>query len=299
MLAAVSDSEARRWWLLTTLAILSTLVNPYGVTLLVDTATFSRNPNLQYVSEWLPLELVSVAGFRVVLSWLALMILLRTSRRRFSATDILLLAVFSSAVCLRIRFLNWYAFVVVFVLLPHLQSLLHRRAQQPRFGPESSLHSSVSQLSFRYTLASALVAWACLGLSPLGVQLLTGRSRPARQLYNRNTPRGISQYLREHPPQGIVFCPQSWGDWLLWDGPPGMHVFVTTNSLHVVEPHVWRDFLLVGDGTADWDAILQRYQVQQIAIGKTPQSGLARLVRESPRWTLVYEDDLGAVFCCQ
>ncbi|MCY2993828.1 MAG: hypothetical protein NTY19_39025 [Planctomycetota bacterium] len=302
MLAAVSSSEARRWWILTALAVLSTLVNPYGVKLLIDTIKFSQNPNLQYVTEWFRLELVSFAGLQVALSWLALMILLRHSRRRFTATDILLLAVFSCAVCLRVRFLNWYVCVAVFVLLPHLQSLLVRRAQQQRFGPELGLHSPVPQLSFRYTLVSALVVWACLGLSPLGVQSLTGRSRPARQLYNRNTPRGISQYLREHPPQGLLFCPQSWGDWLLWDGPPGMRVFVTTNSLHVIKPRAWRDCLLVGDGAADWEAVLARYQVKHIAIAKSPQPDLirpdlSRLVRESPRWTLVYEDGLGVVFC--
>lgn len=296
LLAVWRQATVRQLWLTLVVAVLATLINPYGLRLLLYTGSFSANTNLSDLTEWSRLDLLSLPGVPVGISGVLFAVLMARRRTRLTITQVLLMILFGLAVYLRIRFLNWYACVATFAMLPHLGELFRSPQQPAEEAQLQDMEGSASRVSCRYTLLSALLAGVFLAISPLGVRLQSGHGRAPDRLYSQVTPVGISRYLREHPPQGPIFNSQAWGDWLLWDGPPGLAVFVTTNTVHVLDNRVWRDYLRVCGGVPEWRDVLARYQVRTIVLDKYVQRNLLPRLRASGAWELKYDDPQGAVF---
>jgi hypothetical protein len=233
-LAVLHDVPLRRLGFGTILATLTTLINPYGVYLLVYTATFSGNVNLRTIGEWSRFELFSIVGLQVAIGWALLAAAFLLARRWPSATCVVLLLVFTMAVGRQTRMLNWFATVAVLVLLPRVGEWLARQrirenpdsrsrirensdpsmdlaadSGSPMSSPAMGVPAQPVQLpdrppkpNFRYTLLTALAIWICFILSPLGMALVAGRTRAAVHLYDSHTPLGVAMHLRQHPPHG-------------------------------------------------------------------------------------------------
>ncbi len=321
--AVAADVEVRRWFLLGILALAATLVNPYGWRLLEYTAVFGRNPNLRDIVEWQPLAIIGVAGREFALSWVLLVLVLRHSRRPVPVAHGLMLALFTLGVVAMNRMAGWYAAVYTVVVVPHLADILARwrpaaekgdRSNLPRSGPEGAPHkldlSPFSDASgpagepneialppgrsFIYSLVCLLLIWIAFAVSPISAPVLGREPRTARQLLGFDTPLGVTVYLRANPPKGLVFNPQWWGDWLVWDGPAGLQPFVTSN-IHLVPPRTWQDYMHVSQGITGWQQVLDRYGVQTLVVDRDKQPALAAAARRSSAWQVEYEDDQALV----
>jgi hypothetical protein len=102
-------------------------------------------------------------------------------------------------------------------------------------------------------------------------------------------------WLREHPPQGQIFNPQWWGDWILRDGSPDAALFVSGNIRQV--PHrVWEDYLLVSRGQPGWQSALGRYAVETVVIDHVRMPELDKSLRREATWRVIHEDDVAAIF---
>lgn len=291
--SVLSDVPFRRWVLLTELAVLATLINPYGFDLLLHAALFPSHPNLKDIVEWFSLEMVSIEGVAVGFSWILLLGVFRHSRARIAASDVVLLAVYSLAVCLRVRMVAWYGPVWMLILAPHLKDVCDQckvSISRRRF-PASPTEPG----SARAFLFTCLLLWLTFVFSPFSTLVLQGKPRSRDRQYHSQTPLAITDFLREHPPEGLVACPQWWGDWLVWDGPEGLEVMMTTNAVHVVPPKVWRDYMAISAGEAGLEHRLSKYRINTIVVHKAMQSELFRVIRQSLGWKIVYEDDLGLI----
>jgi hypothetical protein len=296
----IEAPEFRRWVLLTELAIGATLVNPYGVDLMIYTAQFASNPNLRDVWEWKPYNFLGPGGMHLAVSFVLIMLAMRWSRRRMRPVEVLLLGLFGIATLASIRLITWYSIVVGFVLVPHLADIADqcRAATGAGFWGASAARGVSefwSRRSWKYGFVSAWVVWVTFAVSGLSRPVLGGNPRPPEHLYNSLTPRGISKFLRENPPQGQIWNPQVLGDWLAWDGPPGMKMFTTTN-IHLIPNHVWRDYMYVFDGLPGWERTLDKYHVDTVVTDKELQKTLPRVMRRTPGWRVAYEDEQGTVF---
>lgn len=291
--AVLGDAEFRRWVLLTELAVLGTLLNPYGMDLLLHTALFASNPNLKDIMEWFPLEMVSIEGVAVGCSWILLAFLFRHSRAKVSVSDVLLLAIFTLAVCLRVRMVAWYGPVWMLVMAPHLSDVLDQAKAWAFANRERS--SAWEQGSSRICMFSALAIWLTFAFSPMSVFVLDGKPRSREMQYHGQTPLGLTDYLRENPPEGLVANPQWWGDWLALEGPPNLQVMMTTNAVHIVPSKVWRDYLAISGGLPNMHSLLAKYRINTIIVHKELQADLYRVIRQSLSWKIIYEDDLGLV----
>ena len=299
-----TDAELRRWLHLCELAFAGTLVNPYGIDLFVNTLVFPANPNLEDVIEWFPLEMVSYEGIEIGFSWLLAIVVLRHSRARMRPADVLLLAVLALACCLHVRMVTWYAPAAIIVLMPHIADVVRQAGDRlPILGrnfdfqpairnPQSAIRG---RRSFRYTLCAALAIWCAFSFAPISRAVLGGKPRPPEKLYSHDTPRGVTKFLREHPPAGQIANPQWWGDWLAWDGPAGLRVFMTTNAVHVAPPRVWNDYLAIARGLPGLENRLDRYRVNTVIVQKNLQKRLTQTMRRLPGWKVVYEDDVALV----
>ncbi len=288
-----TDQDWRFWFLASLISVLGMCCNPYGIDLLVHTLLFANHPNLKDIIEWYPLKMVSLEGITVGASWVLAAVLLRHSRTTMKAGDVCVLAFFTWAVATKVRMVAWYAPVAMWVLAPHLADVLVR-VEFDRWRRE--LVPVLELRSFRWTAVVGLLAWVTVCFTPVSrVVLGSGKFREERQLYSKGTPLDLTRHLREHPPQGMVFGPQWWGDWLVWQGPPQMNVMVTTNAVHVVPPRVWKDYLHMANAHASAEALLIRYRVNTVIVCKKMQQGLVRMISSSPTWEVTYEDDVGLV----
>jgi hypothetical protein len=298
----LSDAAVQRWAWLLELAVVATFANPYGVDLVLHTIWFADLENLREISEWQPMQLTGVSGPEFVLSIVVMLFAFRHSRRRIPVADVLLLSAFGAAVIGGIRMIWWYAAVWGVCLTPHLADLWSRLepvlARVPRVGRIAAaepLAGLPRGRSWSYSLVGLLLVWISFAVSPAGNFFVSHSPRSPERLLTNTTPWKITAYLREHPPQGQVFNPQWWGDWLLWDGPENLQVFMTTN-MHLVPHQTWNDYRVVRETRSGWANVLDRYRVETVVLDKQRQMTLMRYLRNSRDWRATYEDDAGMVF---
>lgn len=293
--AIAADRRFRRWLLLSELAVAGTILNPYGFDLLLHTFLFPSNENLQDVMEWFPLEAVSLEGIPMALSILLIVGLFRHSRARVAPGDALLLLLFGLAVCLRVRMIAWYAPVLMLVLTPHLRDVAEQVSQSELTNAARRAAAPLFVRSFRLSLLALLLLWLTFAFSPISRPILGGQPRSPGVLYSNDTPLAVTEWLREHPPQGMVANPQWWGDWIVWDGPDGIEVMMNTNAVHVVPRRVWKDYLAIAGAQPGLERRLDKYRINTIVVCRELQPALEERVYALNGWDVVYEDEIGLV----
>jgi len=295
----------RRLWLLE-LGLVATCLNPYGVRLLLYVFWFADPAQRQQLIDWEPIELWGAGGRELLISLLVALFVFRRSRRRIPAADGLLLVVFSFALSGGLRMAWWYAAVFAVVVTPHVADLWQqwsakltgwmqtRSVPVPSFPGLSRLGLPAGR-TWSYSAVALLLVWILFAVSPAGSTFVNGSPRPPEQLYGATTPWRLTQYLNEDPPQGPVFNPDEWGDWLTWKGPPGMWVFMTAN-MHLASSDVWIDYRIVRENRTGWSNVLDRYGVRTMVVDNRRQRTMRGYLAESPDWKIVYEDEAGTVF---
>lgn len=292
----LSDARWRSDLVLLELGVLAVCINPYGIDLLLQTLLFPTHPNLKSVAEWYPLKFLSLEGIPMTLSWVAAVFVIRHSREKFAVRDVLLLMLLTAAVLFRVRMIAWYAPVYFFVLAPHVREIMSRigtweisQRWQPRF-------TWLMHRSFNLTLIAGFACYLGFAFSPLSRHVMGGATRPDEKILSQQTPVGVSKYFAEHPPQGLLYAPQWWGDWLLWKSDHTLRVFVSTNSIHAVPASVWDHYMTISLARDGLDRLLSRYRIQTVVVSKDQQPSLVRAMRARDQWKPVFEDDISIIF---
>jgi hypothetical protein len=248
--------------------------------------------------------LTSGIGISFSLFWVLTMVLFRHSSVPIRARDTLILSVASIAVMGNGLLIWWFAPLALFVIVPHAADLLGQKSSSPANHPSqtndvrsresapSSLEQSPARpFQFIFTLACGLMVWLSFALSPVSTPVLGGTPRPMEKLHNRQTPFAVSQYLRQTPPDKLVWAPLHWGDWLVWDGPAGLQVFA--NSAASILPRQVRfDYTQIAGGEGTWAGLLDQYDVGVLVIDKQRQGRLMRsALQNGQKWRIALEDE--------
>ncbi|MCH9654177.1 MAG: hypothetical protein K0U86_16460 [Planctomycetes bacterium] len=292
-----SDKWVRRWLVVTELSVCGALLNPYHIDLFINSLTFPRNPNLKDVLEWEPLEFRDAEGIWFCASWVLMLGLFRRSREAIRTADVLRVGLLSLAVIIGVRMIGWFSVVFVYAMVPHLANVMPGKRQQG----QSQATGTSEKMSFWakkspvITAFCVLIIWFGFAFSNIATPLFGGTPRKIDKIYSQGTPRKLTEFLKLHPPQGQVWNPQWWGDWLVWDGPPGMNVFMTTNAVHLSPPRVWKDYLGIARANRGWQSAAEKYNVSTFIVHKEKQVKLDEQVRRLKGFEIVYEDDLGIV----
>jgi hypothetical protein len=314
--AVFADREGRRLLYWTEFAAAAVLVNPYTIDAWIEVVRFSSNANLRDVIEWNPMQLLGIGGIEFAISAIVAMFVLRHSRRGLTPADVLLLGVFGLAALLQIRMTGWFAAVWTVTLAPHFADVLAQfvaywkpaEAAPPLTTDAPATDASVPDAvvsaaaaeteevqplpagqSYRYTLACVVLVWIAFAFSTFSRPLLGGTPRTPEELFGKQTPQTLTAWLVKNPPQGQVFNPQYWGDWLGFAGPKPLALFATTN-MHLMPPTVWKDYRRIYEGQSGWENGLDRYDVKTLIVDRAGQPQLMRNLRTSADWILVFDD---------
>ena len=261
-------------------------LNPVGPSLYVAAAELGTAPAVHDLIEWRPISPSMVQG-RAALAAAVLLAGLFAANRRFlparrvRTAELLWLCGFGVMTLAAGRFVLWWAVAAGYAAGVHAAPRLAR------------LPVPVSPEPRRRWAAAASVAWLiALAATPLARHGVRGLSPSA---VSADTPLAALAHLRGHPPTGLVFHPQPWGDLLTFAGPPGTRVF-TNSHAHLVPPAVWRDASRISAGADGWDALLDRYGVGAVLVDRWRQPALLRGLEAHASWRRTHRDGRAAVY---
>ena len=137
--AVVADRPVQRRTLLAEFALVASLLNPYGVGLLIENVRLLGDANLRAMPQWAPLSLPTLSGVMFLTSFGLLAVVLRHSRRQVGPADVLLLTAFTAAAIPTSLMLSWYAIVFVFVMMPHVGQIATRWISYRASVPEGNV----------------------------------------------------------------------------------------------------------------------------------------------------------------
>jgi hypothetical protein len=283
--AAMVDRRAGRLLALALLASIATLVNPYGVRLYGEVISVSRHPNLRDLIEWTPLDFGTVQGRLAAVAVGLLVVRAAASRFRLTWARWVPLVVFGVTTIGSARGLVWWAPLAATCL-----ALPGARGGRPTWFARNRSRSTAATGVAIVALIGALVG------SPLGLPTWSDEKEgDPRRALAPDTPVWAAAYLRAHPPTGLVFHPYEWGDYLLWAGPAGLRVFVTSHA-HLISPEVWRRHQAISRGEPEALKFLEEHGVNTVVIDTARQRMLRGRLERDGGWQRVAGDSSAAIY---
>ena len=284
--AVFRDEQVRQLLVLLELSAVAALVNPYGLEIYAEVVALTRNANVHDLVEWEPLTSRMRQGRAAGALALLLVVAYRLSPRRVSGAEAILVLGLGAATLWISRMIVWWTPIAVVALVVHANAALRQRRPgwQPHESPRSPIWAAVAAVA-------VVIGFACSSTA----RAMFGSEVPLESAVTERTPVAATKYLKEHPPEGLVFNDSSWGDYLLWAGPPGIQVFAGSH-VHLLPHTAWRHYLMMADGVAEVEGMLDRYGVNTVVIDPLRRSQLTARLRASEFWRVGYEDPTSIVF---
>jgi hypothetical protein len=279
------DRTVRRLFLLTELAAAAALLNPYGFKLYAEVFALTGNPNLRDLIEWDALHVRTLQGQLALLAALALAILYRASPRRVPSAEVLALVATGALTLWSARMIVWFAPLAAACLAWNAHAAWRARRPLAAAAPPAG----------KWSIVALGAAWISFAFTPFGHFVLHGKQADLAKVVSRQTPVAAVEYLRQHPPSGLIFNLFEWGDYLLWAGPPGAKVFVNSHA-HLVPAEVWNDYMTVIGQSAGFSEVLDRYGVQAVFLDKQLHKSVLDRFRDREGWRWAYDDAVASIY---
>lgn len=285
------------------LSAVATLLNPYGFKLYPVVLTFSQNANLNNLIEWDPLNLRMMQGMSAAAATLVLFAVYRLSPRRIPAGEVLMLAGFGVLAMWTSRMIVWWAPVAAYAIALNGQAAWRVSSLRSRWTGKSPAELKATRFAedeavYRslWSVCTIGIAFICISLTPLFLQLKTGEARDLEQAVSKQTPIGAVEYLnsQEDLPRGPIFNSFGQGDYVMFAG-KNLNPFVSSH-VHQIPREVWRAHIDISQARSDAAETLARHGINIMLLDTTADSRLLDASRRSPEWREVYSDDRSAVF---
>ena len=261
------------------------LINPRGVELLaVPFQTLGIGALQNFIQEW------ASPNFHERQSWPFLALLFGVlgaagaSKRRITWTEFLLVSGTAYLALTAARNIALFAVAATPVLTVHLDSLLTERGW-------------VIQPLQRVTPRMGLVNAALIGLVALGVLGYAAGlfidADEVRETLAEALPVQAVEALNAANPPGNLFNSYNWGGYLSLYA-PGHPVFVDGRTDLYGDKLLTEGYYRTAIGAPGWQDTLAQYDIGVVLV--EPETGLAWLLRDTPGWSVLYEDDLAVLF---
>jgi hypothetical protein len=277
-------SGVRKLVLVTAVSVAALVINPYGLQMLaVPFQTLSIGALQNFIQEW------NSPNFHERQTWPFIFLLLGlfgaagASRKRLDWTDFILASGTAFMSLMAGRNIAVFAVVATPILTDHLDALLAERGWvvQP-----------VRRVSPRMARLNAMLVGVVV-LGALLKVLLVLDAKTVAEAQEMYLPVKVSEYLAAAHPSGPMFNSYNWGGYLMY-ALPDEKVFVDGRTDLYGDDFLTNDYLKTARGEPGWQETFDRYGINLVVV--EGGSGLARVLRDHPGWSLDYGDDMAVVF---
>ena len=197
-----ADRRVRQWVLLTELAAVAALINPYGLGLYYEAVRLLTHETLHATPVWQALSLRSWSGVMLVVTAAAFIVALRHSRRRVHPVHIVLLVLATGGMLVSGFGVRWFAPLAALILARHLYDAMPATAgsaaeawaarltariraageaavEMAGLPPSVEVNSKLKKgpFTFIFTLLCGVTLWTTFVYSPIGHAFLGGGAR--------------------------------------------------------------------------------------------------------------------------
>jgi hypothetical protein len=285
------------------LTFASSLLNPFGYKLYLHVFSYLSNSFLMnHIVEFQSPNFHSGSGRGFALLLILTLVTACFSPRRLSAAHLLVVAFAVASGLYAARNLPVSSILLVLVLAPLLSRAVESGAADLRLAPAlrrlfSRLRSFSARMGYvelhlraHLWLLLAFVAglWACAHGGKIGsVEFLRAYFDPAR------FPVQAASALAARQGSEPVFSPDWWGGYLIYRLYPGRRVVVDDRHDLYGEKFL-RDYLKAIEGQPGWNTLLDRESVDVVLV--PADSPLTTILKQSPQWSVQYEDKVAVLF---
>ncbi len=268
------------------LCLAATLINPYGIflwkTLLAEAGSLLMRNN---IVEWLSPDAHTDFGFLFFVFLFFVAFLTFRGREKLNLAEVSLIAVFSLMGIFSTYYIPLFAIIVGPFLLRNLEVV----SLFPIFNNQrrqfAKLYASVFLAVF------ALIVGPSVQISK--VWLPSHDSKVLAEV--GEYPYEAVGFLRVNPQNGNIFNEYVWGGYLIWQLPE-VKTFSDGRmpAWREGEEYVFEDYITVTRLKPEWEEVLEKYSVSYFLIKN--DSALSQALKAHPKWEIIYEDGLAAVF---
>jgi len=292
-----------------TLTILCGLVNPYTYEIFLYPFTFLGDSFYKRnLIEWIPPDLI---GGKLSLLICAILVLIGgvVFSRKLRSTDFLLISMFSylSLTVVRHSVLYSIALIPVTAVILHETGIFIGRSL-PEFPPVIKQAGKISVLLlFILVIVLSLFIFIVPVTShfPFLASRLPFLMRYRIDYAHLNMERDLFpvagvKFLKQNDIPGRMYNPYEWGGYFIWKIYPKYKVFIDGRANTVYPEEVYRESLSTMRGDPGWEKVMDKYDINFVFCNKLLRDVNAHLLpdklEESPRWVLIYEDQIEKVF---
>ncbi len=258
-------------------SILVTLINPYGIQLYYYLFRSLSDARLE-VWVWSPLALVSPFGFIYLFILASSVTGFIYSRRHRSVTMIILFSIAAMLPLLAKRNLSLFAVAAVMLAGEHIADLVMRAGWMRKQAQGVPIW------------ASGVVLAASLGIFMVAAPNLRYISINTTPPY----PVQAVKLIKNSQIKANMAVEYNWGGYVLWHLGPDIKVSVDGRRETVYSPTAYSKAMYFLLGLDRWDALLTDDQTNLVLIND--HSPVYNLMKYQSGWTLVYEDQAGALY---
>jgi hypothetical protein len=288
---AGADRGLLRIALLTALSLIALTFTPHGKEIMKGTFVPAASAILE-ARRWPKLVPTSTPEcWSLLAAVLIVLVALRLSPRRFSATEVVLLAVFGITSWLVKSMAIWWLMLLPLLLAPHVRAFLDTLLAG---------RGTPFVLPFRPRLAYALaivVSLTALAFSP-AADSLRGHPLPTAQRVGASEPYDLAEKLAgESGPHRIYNAPYFWGDYLQWRLPSEDVVFwYSRTEGFSLQNRADAALLTNADPTStEWRELIRRHNITALVVNAKLSPALYAYLKEHPdgEWKVIAIDDNG------
>jgi hypothetical protein len=262
------------------LSAAATLLTPLGADMGGYVLGFLRHPATRTLNlEFQPPTVQTLDGQLFFGFGTAWVVLLLASGHRPRLHEWLWALLFGVLALMAARNEAWFAFVAAPVFAASLRCWARNR------GPVGRLRAGRPALNL---VLACLVSIVCLVSLPWFRPYMP-RPEELRAYIHPETPVEAVVFLRELSPSRRTFHSEIYGSYMIWASPE-IPVFIDTR-FELYPLSQWQDYVALSYARYDWEAILERYDVETLFLQRETQQPLIDAALASPLWEVLYEDE--------